>query len=101
MACLSVCLSIELILGKDKLQALNKSLSDPVEKMIAELRPGKKWRLYLLYKQTERYINLLVDVQGHQILVNGFFQGDPHNGTCFHKFVRDIYIRFASSTYCS
>lgn len=39
-----------------------------------------KLRLLSLYRKTQRYINLLVDVQGHQILVDGIFNGDPHPG---------------------
>jgi aarF domain-containing kinase len=39
-----------------------------------------KLRLLSLYRKTQRYINLLVDVQGHQILVDGTFNGDPHPG---------------------
>jgi aarF domain-containing kinase len=33
-----------------------------------------------LYRKTKNYIDLLVDVQGHQMLVNGIFNGDPHPG---------------------
>jgi aarF domain-containing kinase len=39
-----------------------------------------KLRLLYLYRKTQRYINLLVDVQGYQILVDGIFNGDPHPG---------------------
>lgn len=39
-----------------------------------------KLRLFSLYKKTQKYIDLLVDVQGHQMLFNGIFNGDPHPG---------------------
>ena len=41
---------------------------------------GSRIRLLSLYKKTKKFIDLLVDVQGHQILVNGLFNGDPHPG---------------------
>ena len=39
-----------------------------------------KVKLFLLYRKVKKYIDLLVDVQGYQILHDGLFQGDPHPG---------------------
>lgn len=89
---LSFCVGTELILGKDQLDALHTRTGDPMKKIIAGLGPGKKLRLYLLFRKTEKYINLLVDVQGHQILLNGFFQGDPHHGMALRMYVASFAI---------
>jgi aarF domain-containing kinase len=37
-------------------------------------------RLLLLLRKTRRWVDLLVDVHGYQIFVNGCFNGDPHPG---------------------
>lgn len=39
-----------------------------------------KLRLVLLHLRAQKQINLLVDVQGYQMLHAGVFQGDPHPG---------------------
>jgi aarF domain-containing kinase len=55
---------------------MTSRFQDPMKK----LGLGSKLRLLLLYKKTQKYIDLLVDVQGHQMLFNGIFNGDPHPG---------------------
>jgi predicted unusual protein kinase regulating ubiquinone biosynthesis (AarF/ABC1/UbiB family) len=37
-------------------------------------------QLLKLYRKTQKTIDLLVDVQGYQMLRNNVFQGDPHPG---------------------
>lgn len=39
-----------------------------------------KWRLLLLYWQMRGYLDLLLAVHGHQIFIDGVFNGDPHPG---------------------
>lgn len=39
-----------------------------------------KLRLLNLYRRTQKCIDLLIDVQGHQIFSLGTFNGDPHPG---------------------
>jgi aarF domain-containing kinase len=39
-----------------------------------------KLRMLSVRKRCQRYVDLLVDVHGHQIFVNGAFNGDPHPG---------------------
>mmetsp|Transcript_24659 Transcript_24659/g.60558 ORF Transcript_24659/g.60558 Transcript_24659/m.60558 type:complete len:441 (-) Transcript_24659:1988-3310(-) len=75
---------LDLILGKEKREALH-GRSDGVADVSSSvwmqgLELKKKLRLYSLYKRAKSYVDLMVDVQGHQILTNGVFQGDPHNG---------------------
>lgn len=74
----------DLILGKEKSEALYGQSESAIDASSSDWMTGldlkKKLRLYYLYKRTKSYINLMVDVQGHQILTNGVFQGDPHNG---------------------
>ncbi|CAJ1895898.1 unnamed protein product [Cylindrotheca closterium] len=78
---------LDLILGKEKRQALREGATDASVggksssfDWMKGLDLKKKLRLYSLYKRTKSYVDLMVDVQGHQILTNGVFQGDPHNG---------------------
>lgn len=47
---------------------------------IRSLGVRSKIRLLQLYRTTQNYIDLLVDVQGHQMLSLGMFNGDPHPG---------------------
>lgn len=35
-------------------------------------------QLYSLLRKTRHYVDLLIDVHGHQILQDGVFNGDPH-----------------------
>jgi len=35
-------------------------------------------QLYSLYRKTRHYVDLLIDVHGHQIFLDGCFNGDPH-----------------------
>jgi len=41
-------------------------------------------QLYSLLRKTRHYVDLLIDVHGHQIFLDGCFNGDPHPGmlTC-------------------
>ena len=39
-----------------------------------------KLRLLAIQKRCQRYVDLLVDVHGHQIFVDGAFNADPHPG---------------------
>ena len=72
--------SIELILGKENIETLKPKKE---EEAFTEIGFRKKMRLYSLYKKAQNYINLLIDVQGHQMLLNGIFNGDPHPGEIF------------------
>ena len=40
-------------------------------------------QLYSLYRKTRHYVDLLIDVHGHQIFLDGCFNGDPHPGMSF------------------
>lgn len=35
-------------------------------------------QLYSLYRKTRHYVDVLIDVHGHQIFLDGCFNGDPH-----------------------
>lgn len=35
-------------------------------------------QLFTLYRKTRHYVDLLIDVHGHQIFLDGCFNGDPH-----------------------
>lgn len=37
-------------------------------------------RLAALTRSQQRHLNLLLDVHGHQIFIDGCFNGDPHPG---------------------
>lgn len=50
------------------------------EEDVGELGVGSKLKLLRLYRKAQKYIDLVVDVQGHQMLVLGCFNGDPHPG---------------------
>jgi aarF domain-containing kinase len=39
-----------------------------------------KLRLLALQRRCQKYVDLLIDVHGYQIFVNGAFNGDPHPG---------------------
>ena len=70
----------ELILGKEKMESLGYTSNDAFEKTVDKLGIRGKIRLLKLYRKAQKYINLLVDVQGHQMLSLGVFNGDPHPG---------------------
>lgn len=86
---------LELVLGKDKLDALDKEKSSVVvgdsksenvnkplteESILGECGWATKLRLMGLYKRAQTTIDMLIDIQGYQILKDGIFQGDPHPG---------------------
>eukprot|EP00536_Pseudo-nitzschia_multiseries_P015571 jgi/Psemu1/263057/estExt_Genewise1Plus.C_9130003 len=62
---------LELILGPDKMKTLESS---------SPSSSATKIQLLRLYKRAQSTIDLLVDVQGYQMLRDGIFQGDPHPG---------------------
>lgn len=70
----------ELILGKENMKDLVATIGNGVQDSVNQLGFGAKLRLLSLYRKTQKSIDLLVDVQGHQILHNGIFNGDPHPG---------------------
>mmetsp|Transcript_20227 Transcript_20227/g.28630 ORF Transcript_20227/g.28630 Transcript_20227/m.28630 type:complete len:767 (+) Transcript_20227:111-2411(+) len=43
-------------------------------------KPRMAFSLLNLYRQTRGYIDLLLDVSGYQIFIDGCFNGDPHPG---------------------
>lgn len=59
---------------------LGYSSSDALEDNISGLGIRSKVRMLRLYRKAQKYINLLVDVQGYQMLSLGVFNGDPHPG---------------------
>jgi aarF domain-containing kinase len=78
---------LELVLGKDKLAALesvgegdSKGEKATEGNVLAECGWGTKLKLLGLYRRAQRTIDMLVDVQGYQMLKDGVFQGDPHPG---------------------
>ena len=87
---------LELIIGQDKLQYLDENEKQQHDSTNTNTNPstttttiddilndcGWKTKLQLLklYKKTQKTIDLLVDVQGYQMLRNNVFQGDPHPG---------------------
>jgi len=87
---------LELILGQDKLQYLDNEKqqnstsptsptpSSPPTTAIDTILNDCGWKTKLqllkLYRKTQKTIDLLVDVQGYQMLRNNVFQGDPHPG---------------------
>jgi aarF domain-containing kinase len=70
-------LYLELILGKEKMLNLGYAQSGRVD---GDLGVVNKVKLFRLYSKAKKYIDLLVDVQGHQMLSLGCFNGDPHPG---------------------
>jgi aarF domain-containing kinase len=76
---------LELVLGEDKLNALesvgaNDSKSSSEKSLLAECGWTTKLKLLGLYRRAQSAIDMLVDVQGYQMLKDGVFQGDPHPG---------------------
>ena len=53
-----------------------------VGEAVGDLGIGKRLRLFRLYSRAQKYIDLLVDVQGYQMLSLSCFNGDPHPGNC-------------------
>lgn len=62
------------------MESLGYPLSNDFEETIHNLGVRGKLRLLKLYRKAQKYVNLLVDVQGHQMLSLGIFNGDPHPG---------------------
>ncbi len=60
--------------------SLGYSSSDALEDVLGSLGIQSKVRLLRLYRKAQKYINLLVDVQGYQMFSMGVFNGDPHPG---------------------
>ena len=73
-------LIVELVLGKENAETLRGSTRDRVWSKLIHSDLRTKLQLLRLYRRVIRYIDLLVDIQGHQILVDGIFNGDPHPG---------------------
>ena len=70
----------ELILGADKMESLGYESGNSLLNIAQDLSFWTKLRLLNLYRKTQKSIDLLVDVQGHQIFSLGTFNGDPHPG---------------------
>jgi aarF domain-containing kinase len=64
-------------LGEDKLKKLGISGGTTTFNSFGWI---SKMKLLLLYYRAQKSIDLLVDVQGYQMLHVGVFQGDPHPG---------------------
>ena len=58
----------------------NHDINDSEENLLKDCGWRTKLRLFRLYKRAQKTIDLLVDVQGYQMLRDGVFQGDPHPG---------------------
>lgn len=62
------------------MESLGYKSSSSLQDSIASLGFATKAKLLNLYRKTQKYIDLLVDVQGYQVLSLGVFNGDPHPG---------------------
>lgn len=79
---------LELVLGDDKLKTLDANNDNDETKdgkvtessILKDCGWRTKLQLFGLYKRAQSTIDLLVDVQGYQMLKNGIFNGDPHPG---------------------
>lgn len=68
----------ELLLGKEPDE--HKSEESSLNKWSLVRKPKASLHLLSLYKRVRGQIGLLLDVHGHQLLINGVFNGDPHAG---------------------
>ena len=74
----SVVFGKEIIVGKENLQRLNEGdSSNENDHPLEGLDWKTRWRLLKLYRKTRRYLDLIVDVHGEQIFIDGIFNGDP------------------------
>mmetsp|Transcript_81788 Transcript_81788/g.237139 ORF Transcript_81788/g.237139 Transcript_81788/m.237139 type:complete len:598 (-) Transcript_81788:312-2105(-) len=71
---------LEMILGEEKMEQLGYSSDSDFNKVLKSLGMRNKMKLLFLYRKVQKYIDLLVDVQGYQMLKLGVFNGDPHAG---------------------
>lgn len=62
------------------MESLGYPLSDSFQATIDNIGVRGKIRLLKVYRKAQKYVDLLVDVQGHQMLSLGIFNGDPHPG---------------------
>lgn len=60
--------------------SLGYSSGNVLEETMKALGLRSKIRLLQLYRKAQKYIDILVDVQGHQMFSLGMFNGDPHPG---------------------
>jgi aarF domain-containing kinase len=58
----------------------NAEFSSTSSDLIDTLSLFQKIRLLLLRRRCRQYVDTLIAVHGHQILHDGFFNGDPHPG---------------------
>lgn len=76
-------LEIELFSGTSNVPTPSERLSIICEQL-GEINALRKvylgYQLVMLNRQEQRHLDLLLDVHGHQIFVNGCFNGDPHPG---------------------
>eukprot|EP00522_Entomoneis_paludosa_P013040 CAMPEP_0172449618 /NCGR_PEP_ID=MMETSP1065-20121228/8276_1 /TAXON_ID=265537 /ORGANISM="Amphiprora paludosa, Strain CCMP125" /LENGTH=654 /DNA_ID=CAMNT_0013201323 /DNA_START=22 /DNA_END=1986 /DNA_ORIENTATION=+ len=63
------------------LMLLGKTASDTLL-MLQKFSIRAILRMTKLQRRYQRFVRLLLGVHGHQIFVNGFFNGDPHPGNC-------------------
>jgi aarF domain-containing kinase len=56
--------------------------SSKTDSILASCSLLVKLRLYLFHNKYKRFVDLLVDVHGHQIFLDGCFNGDTHPGNC-------------------
>jgi aarF domain-containing kinase len=56
--------------------------SSTTDSILASCSLLVKVRLFLFHQKYKGFVNLLVDVHGHQIFLDGCFNGDSHPGNC-------------------
>lgn len=62
------------------MKELGYATGDSLKEKLGSMGIVNKAKLLRLYWKAEKYVNLLVDVQGYQLLSLGCFNGDPHPG---------------------
>lgn len=62
------------------MERLGYSSNNGFDDILGGLGLRSKIRLLQLYRKAQKYVNLLVDVQGYQMFSLGVFNGDPHPG---------------------
>ena len=71
----------EFLLGYQRKEDMLSSSNDG-EPLLGQLGLWNKAKIFSLKRKYRHYLELLLDVHGYQIFINGCFNGDPHPGNC-------------------
>ena len=71
----------EFLLGYQRKEDMLSSSNDG-EPLLGQLGLWNKAKIFSLKRKYRHYLELLLDVHGYQIFIDGCFNGDPHPGNC-------------------